>query len=180
MVTNVDKTSLGKPLSPQIPTLGTVFKNAGYKTGYFGKWHLGGDASGTLQPFGFSEYRPGSDTAAAESAAAWIKEQDGPWLAWVSVLNPHHIYEFVTMRAQIEPRPGVRPPYTARGDLRGKPPAQQRFVNDDQGRPTLRYTPEDWIPYRSYYCDLVGKADEAFGIALRAVKNLANTIVVYS
>jgi choline-sulfatase len=180
VVTNVDKTSLGKPLSPKLPTLGTVFKNAGYKTGYFGKWHLGGDDSGTLQPFGFSEYRPGSDTAAVESAAAWIKEQDGPWLAWVSILNPHHIYDFVTKRAHIEPRPGVRPPFTSRGELAGKPPAQQRFVNDDQGRPTLQYTQEDWIRYRSYYCDLVAKADQAFGVPLSAVKNLANTIVVYT
>jgi arylsulfatase A-like enzyme len=115
-----------------------------------------------------------------ESAAAWIKEQDGPWLAWVSILNPHHIYDFVTKRAQIEPRPGVRPPFTSRGELAGKPPAQQRFVNDDQGRPTLQYTQEDWVRYRSYYCDLVAKADQAFGVPLSAVKNLANTIVVYT
>jgi len=30
-------------LDPTIPTLGTIFRDAGYKTGYFGKGHLGGD-----------------------------------------------------------------------------------------------------------------------------------------
>jgi arylsulfatase A-like enzyme len=180
VVTNVDKTSLGRALSPQLPTVGTVFKKAGYKTGYFGKWHLGGDSSGSLQTFGFSEYRAGSDTVAAESAAAWIKQQDSPWLAWVSVLNPHHIYDFIKKRTDIEPRAGVRPPASSRSDLTGKPGAQRRFLNDDQGRPTFEYTPEDWVRYRSYYSELVEKADQSFGVVLNAVKSVANTIVVYT
>src|SRR5690242_15037242 len=41
VLTNVDPSSLGKPLSPSLPTVGTVFRDAGYRTGYFGKWHLG-------------------------------------------------------------------------------------------------------------------------------------------
>src|SRR2546430_16204058 len=45
VLTNVDAGSLGKPLSPSLPTLGTVFRSAGYGTGYFGKWHLGSDAN---------------------------------------------------------------------------------------------------------------------------------------
>lgn len=37
-------------LSPNQPTLGKVFRKAGYRTGYIGKWHLGG---GRLESFGF-------------------------------------------------------------------------------------------------------------------------------
>ena len=47
VVTNVDTTSLGRALSPKLPSLGKVFQQAGYTTGYLGKWHLrNGLASG--------------------------------------------------------------------------------------------------------------------------------------
>lgn len=115
-----------------------------------------------------------------ESAAAWIKQEDSPWLAWVSVLNPHHIYDFIGKRNAVQARVGVRPPGSSREDLRSKPHAQQRFLSADQGRPTLRYTADDWVRYRSYYCGLVEKADQAFGVLLDAAKDVANTIVVYT
>jgi len=38
------------PLSPEQMTLGKAFKQAGYVTGYIGKWHLGGTRA---EPFGF-------------------------------------------------------------------------------------------------------------------------------
>src|SRR5579862_8639497 len=50
VLTNVDEGSLGKPLSTAIPTVGSVFAAAGYTTGYFGKWHLGGSPAS----FGFA------------------------------------------------------------------------------------------------------------------------------
>lgn len=42
----------GLPLSPDHPTLGDVFREAGYRTGYIGKWHLGGERA---EPFGFDD-----------------------------------------------------------------------------------------------------------------------------
>ena len=38
------------PLSTDHMTLGKAFQNAGYRTGYIGKWHLGGERA---EPFGF-------------------------------------------------------------------------------------------------------------------------------
>jgi arylsulfatase A-like enzyme len=38
------------PLSPQGGTIGKAFQAAGYRTGYIGKWHLGGTRA---EPFGF-------------------------------------------------------------------------------------------------------------------------------
>src|SRR4051812_16264324 len=123
VLTNVDPSSLGTPLSPEHTTLGSVFKSSQYKTGYFGKWHLGGE-SASLKQFGFDEYASGkTDEDAAGSAAKWIKSQAGPWLAWVSVLNPHDIYNF-SRDESTSLRPGVRAPLTSRADLSGKPPAQ--------------------------------------------------------
>ncbi|HOJ34580.1 MAG TPA: sulfatase [Candidatus Hydrogenedentes bacterium] len=40
------------PLDSREMTLGKVFKKAGYRTGYIGKWHLGGVRA---EPFGFDE-----------------------------------------------------------------------------------------------------------------------------
>lgn len=38
------------PLDPDTPTIGDAFKAAGYRTGYIGKWHLGGERA---EPHGF-------------------------------------------------------------------------------------------------------------------------------
>ncbi len=35
-----------KPLNPEAVTLGKIYKNAGYETGYIGKWHLNGHQPG--------------------------------------------------------------------------------------------------------------------------------------
>lgn len=35
-----------KPLATEANTMGKIFKNAGYRTGYIGKWHLNGHANG--------------------------------------------------------------------------------------------------------------------------------------
>ena len=178
VLTNVDGTSLGKPLSPELPVAGSVFRKAGYATGYFGKWHLGGQAQG-LERFGFSQSFEGRDEDAARQAAAWIRAQRGPWLAWVSVLNPHNIYEFPRVIRETKPRPGVKPPFSSLSDLKAKPAEQQEYVDRDQGRITRAYTPEDWVRYRSFYCSLVEKADACLGTVLDAV-DLGSTIAVYT
>ena len=64
VVTNVDNSSIGKGLSPKLPTIGQVFHDAGYQTGYFGKWHLGQEADGH-EDFGFSTTARGEDEARA-------------------------------------------------------------------------------------------------------------------
>ena len=47
-------------LDPSAPTLPKVMKNAGYKTGHFGKWHLGGGRDVRNAPpfvaYGYDEY----------------------------------------------------------------------------------------------------------------------------
>src|SRR5437588_91339 len=78
VVPNVDGSSIRKGLSPKLTTIGSVFRNAGYQTGYFGKWHLGSEDQGR-DVFGFSATGRGKDEAVAEQAAAWIRKQRDPW-----------------------------------------------------------------------------------------------------
>ncbi|WP_198416730.1 sulfatase family protein [Marinilabilia rubra] len=47
-------------LDPNAPSMGRLFKNAGYATAHFGKWHLGGgrdvDNAPMITEYGFDEY----------------------------------------------------------------------------------------------------------------------------
>jgi arylsulfatase A-like enzyme len=178
VLTNVDEGSLGKPLSPSIPTMGSVFQKAGYTTGYFGKWHLGNE-NGGLKEYGFETYSAGDDAQVTADARAWIRRQKAPWLGWVSLLNPHGIYHFPEDAIKTLSRPGVRPPFSDRSDLFNKPSEQREYAEKDQGRETLDYSARDWIRYRSYYLRLIEKVDAQLGAILGAV-DLSNTIVVYT
>ena len=178
VLTNVDATSIGKPLRADMPNIGSILRVAGYRTGYFGKWHLG-DEGGDLRAYGFDAYGPGKDEVGAAKAAQWIAAQTGPWLAWVSVLNPHDIYDLAAVR-QTAPRTAVRPPSTGLGNLAGKPAEQQDYVDKDQGKQTREFSSEDWLRYRTRYCDLVELADRSLGTVLAAVKDWESTAIVYT
>ena len=178
VLTNVDAESLGKPLRPDLPNIGSVLRAAGYRTGYFGKWHLGNEA-GDLQNYGFDVYRHAGDDASASQAAQWIESQTRPWLAWVSVLNPHDIYDLASVR-RTAPRDGVLAPHTDLANLAGKPAEQQAYVDQDQGRQTRAFNSEDWLRYRTRYCELVEKADQSLGKVLAAVKDWDSTGIVYT
>ncbi|HUZ47359.1 MAG TPA: sulfatase-like hydrolase/transferase [Terriglobia bacterium] len=194
VVTNVDKSSLGRALSPQIPTLGKVFQQAGYKTGYLGKWHLrngiasgcpGGNDNCGLRAYGFDDYRFFSGAKLAGAAADWIRNQSSePWLLIVSFpYIPHNMYTAVRKMSRIKVRPGVRLPENFDDDLRLKPPPQEQFLTRDQGRVSLKWGKDDWLRYRTYYLQLIEEADSYVGVilgALHAASRAEDTIVVYS
>ena len=174
VLTNVDGASVGKGLKVESLTIAKAAKAAGYSTGYFGKWHLGSEKNG-LKQFGWDVYETGSDEAVSAKAAAWIRTQKGPWFAWVSVLNPHHIYDL----KQVKLREGVKPPHSGLQDLESKPAEQRQFIDEDQGKAVVDYKPEDWLRYRSYYLDLLEKTDACLGTVLDAVGE-APSIVTYT
>lgn len=179
VLTNVDAGSIGKPLDPKLPAIGSVFQKAGYATGYFGKWHLGG-AKADRKAYGFAYSSEGNDEQDAEQAAQWIRNQKQPWLCWVSLLNPHNIYEGTGRLKEVAPRPGILPPASGLSNLQGKPAEQQQYVDHDQGKQTRGFTAAEWIRYRSLYCELVEKVDGQLGKVLDAVRAWDDTIVVYT
>lgn len=178
ILTNVDGSSQGKGLKTSLTTVGKVFHDAGYETGYFGKWHLGGGQS--LGEFGFDVYEGrGSDEAIASQAAQWVGARKKPWFAIVSILNPHHIYEIPREVDKTAVRTGVRKPFSDLRNLDGKPAEQMQYVEKDQGSQTRKFTESDWLKYRSFYCSLVEKADACFGTVMGRV-SMSNTVVAYS
>ncbi len=259
--TNLDAAH-ARDLPQGLPTIGDLARGAGYRTAYFGKWHLsrghGAEAHGfdvafhpseraseratgratgrateratgrasehpserpaerpadgaggrpsdprgerartrASDPRGDSGGRPaddpgdggagghaGGDMQAADRAAAWLQEQDGdPWLAVVSFVNPHDIYEF-PRRPDQPVRPGVTVPPSLGDDLSTKPAAQRRFLHEDQGRPLVGADADRWLRYRSLYGDLIGGVDACLGRVLEVLDRRAlwpQTCVVYT
>lgn len=104
-------------LSPDLPTLGTMLRSAGYRTAYKGKWHLSTIAAGrrgpgfqtardALEPYGFSDYSYAGDptgyawtgfredraiAADAIRALDSLAMDDQPFFLAVNFVNPHDI-----------------------------------------------------------------------------------------
>lgn len=99
-------------LEPSFPTYGTLLREQGYTTAWYGKWHLTrGDnnwrrrgAGQSLEPYGFDggtypapDGAPGqglrADPHIASQFEGWLAEQSPgqPWCATVSFVNPHDI-----------------------------------------------------------------------------------------
>jgi len=102
----------GSTLAPQFPTWGTMLREHGYTTAWFGKWHLTSHdnqwtaaANGrALEQYGFDggtypspDGAPGEgwrqDPAIAAQFRAWYAKapSNRPWCATVSFVNPHDI-----------------------------------------------------------------------------------------
>ena len=103
----------GSTLDPGFPTWGTMLREHGYGTWWFGKWHLThGDNhwrlpldAGSLEPYGFSggtypspDGGPGQgwrmDPQIAGQFEQWFAENGEsrePWCTTVSFVNPHDI-----------------------------------------------------------------------------------------
>jgi arylsulfatase len=121
-----------------VPTLGTMMQDAGFATGYFGKWHLsslpegkpiGADSfTALVRRYGFDEtdqdgerdgphYGYRFDPETAKSAAAFVRRHKGgdrPWFAAVNFVNPHDIMFLKTSEEQERSR-AIKFPGTIEG-----------------------------------------------------------------
>ena len=79
----------------EFPCLGNVFKQAGYDTGYVGKWHLPFSRRDTTQHgFDFMQNikSNGADHASPAAAIEFLrKPRTKPFLLVASFVNPHNI-----------------------------------------------------------------------------------------
>lgn len=108
-------------MDPSIPTIGDLFKEIGYRTAFFGKWHLsfpgepptnaeaaldtaqasplrgyGFDDSAISPPADVGAYNDGytNDPVWSGQAVSWLREHahdEQPWMCVLSLLNPHDI-----------------------------------------------------------------------------------------
>ena len=174
-------------LNPAIPTLGHYFEHAGYRTPYFGKWHLSTEekyANGIgLTPFGFEEW-PGpdaqgmpnqgasEDTPIADQAIGWLEAHRAdtqPWLLTCSLVNPHDVmfYKRLAEPTQAElPTVTDTLPDNFDDDLSSKPQAHAQYqklwgmIWDMPGGGPNAATPYDWLKSIDYYYYVTKLADD--------------------
>jgi len=91
-------------LSPRFPTWGTLLRDMGYETTWWGKWHLNPHTDASLAQYGFSggtypspNGGPGQgtevDPSIVDQFQEWFGQEAGrePWCSTVSLVNPHDV-----------------------------------------------------------------------------------------
>ncbi|MDH3704788.1 MAG: sulfatase-like hydrolase/transferase [Acidimicrobiia bacterium] len=98
-------------LDPAVPTIGSILREAGYESTYFGKWHLSHSKTPEMMAHGYagwegidSHYTGTAwtgrhfDPIIADQAIAWLRANAGaatePWCMTVALVNPHDIMWF--------------------------------------------------------------------------------------
>jgi len=191
-------------LDPSIPTLGQMFRRAGYQTPYFGKWHLTlerqVDLQGGLEPYGFDWVArqrqvfpfPGleTDPEYTRAACAWLKEpahRKQPWFMVISLINPHDIclYPRLAVPAAEVPKVVDRLPGNWNDDLLGKPRCQAEFQKAyaAMGGPIRLDDQPVWRQYLDDYHYLTMKNDHHLGQVLDTLEasgQTGQTVVIFT
>src|SRR3954451_22343736 len=100
-----------KELDPAIPTVGSILRDAGYRSSYIGKWHLSQAVSPDMTAYGFADWEGNDrhfmgwagtgvhfDPIIAANAAQWLRTNANslrqPWFLTVALVNPHDVMWF--------------------------------------------------------------------------------------
>ena len=185
-----------------VPTLGELFRAAGYETAYAGKWHAfdafpaygNGVVPGfTVLPMGGKDPRPGDkkteekapqcDPYIADAAVKFLQQaHTKPFLLTVSLLNPHDICEFSSYEGfqRILPAdPAQLPPLRPNLHDTDKLPS----VLQKEVRKRANWSDLKWRQYLWLYYQLVESSDKLIGRVLAALEQTglsSNTIVVFT
>lgn len=181
--------------------MGTYFRNAGYETGYSGKWHLCFKESDAAS-HGFEILRTkgtgGPDDAAAEGALQFLaRKHDKPFLLVASFLNPHNICEWARRlagRTQAlncgeigdPPAADALPPPPAnleppRNEPDGMTLIRRAYQVEDGPFPVGKFTIEDWRRHRWGYYRMAELVDAQIGRVLDGLRKAGleeNTLVI--
>ncbi len=147
----------GSTLDPGFPTWGTMLREHGYRTYWYGKWHLTHDdnrwsgATDLLEPYGFAggtypspDGGPGQgwrvDPDIVAQFDAWYAAQgrDQPWCTTVSFVNPHDIAWWYTWSDRV---PAESSPPAVFSSL--PPNFETPQVMIERGKPLLQRSLQD-------------------------------------
>ncbi len=183
--------------SRKFPLMGSIFKRAGYATGYFGKWHLPYDQR-KPETHGFDIVVPnkkqGGDVGTEVHAAEFIRANAGkPFLAVASFLNPHNICQWPRGEAFSEGDPGTPPPVDQCPPRRpnyGTPKNEtdtillmRRSYQATRMFPVGNYGEADWRRYIWAYYRMIEKVDALIGKVIESVRGAGleqRTVIVFT
>lgn len=164
----------GDPLRSQ--TIGAMLQAAGYRTGYFGKWHLGQEPCGLAgwdDEDGLGDLVLHDDSTVTNHAAEFLRSHSAggpPFALFLSFNNPHDVYHFSREK---DPRPQISqnlPETWHRQDFSTVPAIHEQFLLEDQGQILTGQPPAAWQRYRELYREKVALYDREVGAVLDALK----------
>ena len=178
----------------KFPLMGKMFHDAGYRTGYFGKWHLP-LLEKQVEQHGFIEFEtPLDDPLTSANVVKFLRSKhDAPFLLMASFLNPHNIAEW--SRGQKLPlgEVGIPPPLNQLPPLRpnhepqaGEPDIVGLVRRSYQAAPMFPVSNFDETKWRQYvwaYYRMIEKVDREIGSVLQGLRETGldkNTLVVLS
>jgi choline-sulfatase len=195
--TGCQKNSKGKLDLDEFVSMGTYFKDAGYDTGYVGKWHLWYNTK-DKQSHGFDmtavlHGRGHDDEIPAPAVEFMQKERQNPFLLVVSLSNPHDVCQLARHQelpsGPIPPLPPIdqRPPMKSNH----QPPINESDVmalmrksyHNTSSFPVGDYNEDKWRRLSWGYYRLVEKVDALIGKVLDGLKasgQLDNTLIVFT
>lgn len=180
----------------EFPCLGTIFSNAGYETGYVGKWHLPypeKDKSAHGFQYMAQIKNKGVDSLIPEAAIEFImKEHQKSFLLVTSFCNPHNICEWA--RDQELPDGTVGSPESV-DVCPPRLPNHSPAANESDIMQLLRlsyqaspmfpvgnFNEAKWREYRFAYYRMIEKVDSEIGRILQTLRESGkdrNTVVVF-
>jgi arylsulfatase A-like enzyme len=191
------------PPTPGIRNLGEVFRNAGYRTAWAGKWHAPAAYPKTGGILGF-EYtalpRDGNyflgtcaDPVVTEQAIQFLREpHDRPFLLGVSLHNPHDICHWIMHQhtdtlSRFE-QAGRRPPLPRNTAPPKNEPefiqmCRQREYYGQENTFTRDWDEDRWRQYLGVYFAMIEHADAQIGridSVLRKRGLYENTLVIFT
>lgn len=172
--------------------LGRIFRDAGYETAYFGKWHIALSRK-KKDVHGFSRVTEKSARIDPRPAAAYLRTSPKtPFLMVASFLGPHEICEWSRRQKipgeQLPDPPPVdrRPPLPENFD----PPKNETDIIAHMRRsyqahrlfPVGNYTKADWRRLIWGYYRLIERVDGFIGTVMKALRESGQeekTVVVF-
>lgn len=194
----------GDPLPPDIPTIGSALRGAGYYTAWTGKWHLpesflreARDSHGFChRPLSkdvrFVALGDQTDFLTAIDAEFFLRWEAGkqpkPWFLGVSLHNPHDICYHVMEQGMECVNKDTFPPLPDNFEIDPGEPRALKLRRDNacyghELALTRDWKPERWREYLHTYAHLVSQADRALGYVLRALDKGGwrnNTLLIFT
>jgi len=190
------------PLPQNMPTIGSILRNAGYETYYIGKWHvprcfpqgtdeIPGFFNDPIQNNPLGEF---TDKEIVDKVISYLKKpKSKPFFLTVSLQNPHDICHWI-----MKDKTQFLEKYSPK-ELDSLPPLPANFaINEEpeflkiirqpkdygqETKYTLKWKEIDWQKYLYAYYRLTEKLDSDIGKILESVENNRlsdDTIIIFS
>lgn len=188
----------GRPIREGLPTMGEVFRQAGYETVYGGKWHLPKSFDGMT---GFDRIIGGHamgakmDAPLANAAEEWLrargKRSGDPFLFVASFMNPHDICDWIRRHPGTRPHPNLERFPDAPPNLEVDPrePEALQFhrhegydLMSQAVRIAAGWGPDEFRHYLHGYYRMVEEVDRQVARVLQALQESGlqeNTVVAF-